>query len=67
MREVPRVGPQTCSEGRWRATSARTPLPAIIISVVKAAIALIVQTIASPNVVNNTEATVEFATPRQTA
>src|SRR5215471_9914299 len=37
---------------------ARTPLPAISISVVKAAIALIVATIAIPKVVNNTEATV---------
>jgi hypothetical protein len=36
------------------------PLPAIIISVVKAAIALMVQTIARPKVVNNTEATVEL-------
>ena len=40
------------------ATSARTPLPAISISVVKAPIAPIVHITARPNAVNSTEATV---------
>jgi hypothetical protein len=48
-----------CSEERLlAATSARTPLPAISISMVKATIAPIVHITARPKVVNSTEATV---------